>query len=214
MILYENITEEAFGLAVRIAADKLKALDPNGVCERTGAQIFDNETIQIEYLNSPYYVNLRTGAILDKDNKDSLQLRDKIILLHYLVDAKGSPPSGKLITYAQIEGGKFYFPVFHKRTVEPMIKYFSDKPELLIEVSEPLGAQKERYGDTSISLYPLPLVKMYIILWKGDEDIPANGNILFDKNVTDYLCAEDIAVLTEIVVWRLIRSIGKGVARF
>lgn len=210
MILYENITEEAFGLAVKIATDKLRNLSVDEICTKTGAEKVDEDKLILKYLNIPYYVDLKSGRIVDTKDEDVLPLRDRIILLHYLTDAKGSPFSGKLITYAQIEGGRFYFPVFHKRTVEPMIRFFSEKPEILIEVSKDLEAQRERYGDVSISLMPLPHIKMYLILWKGDDDVPPNGNILFDKNITDYLCAEDIAVLTEIVTWKLIKSVNRG----
>ncbi|MCS7281265.1 MAG: DUF3786 domain-containing protein [Desulfobacterota bacterium] len=206
MILYENITEEAFGLAIKMAQEKLAKMDVEDICSRTGSKKIDEERIMVSYLNNPYRVEIKTGRILDGDGNETLPLRDRIILLHYLTDAKGSPETGKLITYAQIEGGRFYFPVFHKRTVEPMVRFFSSDPEKLLEVSKTLGGQRERYGDLSISLFPLPLVRMYMILWKGDEDVPPNGNILFDKNITDYLCAEDIAVLTEIVTWKLIKS--------
>lgn len=206
MILYENITEEAFGLALRMASEKLMGLGVKDVCEKTGAQIVNDQTVMIRYLNQPFFVDLKTGRIVDEKNEDSLPLRDKIIILHYLASAKGSPFTQKLITYAQIEGGRFYFPVFYKRTVEPIVKFFSENTEMLIEASKKLGAEKERYGDVSVSILPLPRVKMYMILWRGDGEVPSSGNILFDKNITDYLCAEDIAVLTEIVVWTLIKG--------
>jgi len=208
MILYENITEEAFGFAIKKAVQKLAELKAGEVCNKTGGEKISEDMIRIKYLNMPYLVELKSGKILDSENKESLPLRDKIILLHYLTDAKGSPITGKLISYAQIEGGKFYFPVFHKRTVEPMIRFFAKDPEKLLKVSEVIGAKRERYGDLSISLSPLPFVKIYFIFWRGDEDIPPNGNILFDKNITDLLCAEDIAVLTEIVTWRIIKAAG------
>lgn len=206
MILYENITEEAFGLAIKMAVEKLSRLSADEVCKRTGAELLSQGKIMIRYLNEPYYVDLKDGRISNYKNEEELPLRDRIIILHYLTEAKGSPFTGKLLTYAQMEGGRFYFPVFHKRTVEPMVRFFSEKPEMLLEASRNFGAQRERYGDISVSILPLPMVKMYLILWKGDVDVPPNGNILFDRNVTDYLCAEDIAVLTEIVVWKIIKA--------
>lgn len=206
MILYENITEEAFGLAIDLAREKLRTRDLNDICDKTGAEPYDSTRIRLSYLNEPYLVDIRSGEIKHEEKEEKPQLRDKIIMLHYLVDAKGTPLTGKLLTYAQIEGGRFYFPVFQKRTIDPMIRTFSQDPDSLIRRAEKYGGERERYGDLSVSFRPLPKIKIYMVIWKGDNEVPPNGNILFDRNIVDYLCAEDIAVLTEILTWRLIRS--------
>lgn len=206
MILYENITEEAFGLAIDLAREKLKLRDLEDICTKSGAEPYDEKRVRIMYLNEPYLVDLRSGEIVQEGNGELLPLRDRIIILHYLVDAKGTPFTGKLLTYAQIEGGRFYFPVFHKRTIEPMIRNFAQNPESLISASKKFGGERERYGDASVSFKPLPRIKLFMVVWKGDSEVPPNGNILFDRNITDYLCAEDIAVITEILTWKVIRS--------
>jgi hypothetical protein len=45
-----------------------------------------------------------------------------------------------------------------------------------------------------------------LVLWKGDEDFPPEGNILFDASVASYLPVEDIVILTEMVVWKLVKK--------
>jgi len=44
-------------------------------------------------------------------------------------------------------------------------------------------------------------------LWRGDEDLAPNGNILFDANVPDYLPTEDVAVVSETITWKLVKAI-------
>lgn len=205
MILYENITKEAFGLAIELASKALETMNPQDLCKRTGAIYLGQDRIQLNYLNQSYIVNIRNSQIsLKRDEKEEISLKDKILILHYLTQAKGTPFTNKLITYAQIQGGKFYCPVFQKRTVEPILRYFGSEPELLINASAPIGGVRSKYGDTSVSLDPFPFVRFFIIIWRGDHEIPPNGNILFDKNITDYLMAEDIAVLSETIIWRII----------
>jgi hypothetical protein len=208
MILYENITQEAFGLAIELASKILETMNTEDLCKKTGAQYVDHDRVLLNYLNRPYLINIRNSQISIKDNeKEDIPLKDRILILHYLTQAKGTPITNKLITYAQIQGGKFYCPVFQKRTVEPILRHFGNQPELLIEVSKIFGGDKARYGDTSISISPFPNIRFFIILWRGDDEIPPNGNILFDKNIVDYLSAEDIAVLSETVIWKLINMI-------
>jgi hypothetical protein len=45
------------------------------------------------------------------------------------------------------------------------------------------------------------------VLWRGDEELAPNGNILFDANISDYLSSEDVTVLSETIIWKLVRSI-------
>lgn len=206
MILYQNITEESFGLALDLSIKKLTTLNPVELCKKTGASLLDLHRILLPYFARPHVVSLQNGQIsLQEDPETEIPLKDRILILHYLTQAKGTPWTNRLVTYAQIQGGKFYCPAFQKRTIEPILNCFGGQPENLVEIARELGGERASYGDASVSFYPFPFVKIVIILWRGDEEVSPNGNILFDKNITDYLSAEDIAVVSETLIWRLIR---------
>ena len=49
----------------------------------------------------------------------------------------------------------------------------------------------------------LPLVPLALILWKGDDEFPPEGNILFDRSITSIFSAEDVAWLSGMVVYPL-----------
>ena len=59
-------------------------------------------------------------------------------------------------------------------------------------------------GDAGYRFAPLPYAPVQIILWEGDEEFPAEANILFDATIGDYLSPEDAAWLASLVVYRLI----------
>jgi hypothetical protein len=48
-----------------------------------------------------------------------------------------------------------------------------------------------------------------LIIWKGDEEFPPEGNILFDRNILKMLSAEDIAWLSGMIVYPLM-GMAKG----
>ncbi|MBW1912080.1 MAG: DUF3786 domain-containing protein, partial [Deltaproteobacteria bacterium] len=50
----------------------------------------------------------------------------------------------------------------------------------------------------------LPLAPLALVLWKGDDEFPPEGNILFDKNISKILSAEDMAWLAGMAVYPLI----------
>jgi hypothetical protein len=51
----------------------------------------------------------------------------------------------------------------------------------------------------------LPRVRLTWVLWRGDDDFPADSTVLFDSKIDDYLPTEDIAVLCQSVALRLCR---------
>jgi hypothetical protein len=52
---------------------------------------------------------------------------------------------------------------------------------------------------------PLPRIPLTLVLWTGDEEFAPEATVLFDKSVRSYLPPEDIAMLSGMVVYRLIR---------
>jgi len=204
MTFYNNSSEEGFELAYELACKKLAGMDLKEICQKSGAQYLDRNRIMISYLNRPYLITLPKVEISLKDDEEKIPIKDRILILHYLTQATGAPYTNKLITYGQIEGGKFYCPVFVKRNLEPILSCFGDRPELLIDVVQKFGGQRSNYGDVSVSIDAFPMARIFIIIWKGDEEVPHGGNILFDGNIRHYLASEDVCVLTEILTWKLI----------
>ncbi len=204
MCSYEDISKQSFELALRLATQKLSTLKAEDICRNSGATRIDDDRILIYFLNQPYQVILSTGEISFKDKKEEVPIKDQILILHYLSQARGTPFTNKLIAYTQLQGGKFYCPAFQKRTLEPILKCFSHQPERLLDVAQPLGGKKATHGDVSVYFDALPFARIVIVLWRGDEEVPCGGNILFDENIRDCLSTEDVVVLTEVLIWKLI----------
>jgi len=206
--------EYGYGLAYKLACDQLaKVGDIKQHCLKSGATyetIDTKKVIILEYLNRSYQVTLPDIEISLKDSEEAVSLKDKILILHYLTQAKGTPASNKMITYKELPEGASYFPTFFKRTIKPLVNYFGQEPQRLMGAAEKLGGQKADYGDVAVTINAFSRVPITLVLWRGDEEFSPEGNILFDSTISDYLPTEDINVLCEIIVWRLVKSLGLG----
>ncbi|MDH5781158.1 MAG: DUF3786 domain-containing protein, partial [Dehalococcoidia bacterium] len=89
--LLPNIQEQSYELAYKLACEQLESKDIEEICGKTGAQRMDSNKIIIEYLNQPYLITLPNSGISLKDSKEEVPLKDKILILHYLTLAKGTP---------------------------------------------------------------------------------------------------------------------------
>ncbi len=213
--------QEAYGygykLAYELAGEKLTKIDDiEQQCRKSGAryQVVDSQSVIIvEYLNRSYQITLPDIKFSLVDSEEEVPIRDKILILHYLTQAKGTPLANDVIAYKQLPEGAHYFPTFSKRAIKPLTDHFGKQPHLLIDTAEKLGGYKADYGDAAVTINAFKLVPVTLVLWRGDEEFPPTGNILFDATVSDYLSTEDINVLCEIIAWKLVKFLKEGSAK-
>jgi len=124
--------------------------------------------------------------------------------MRYLVNAKDIPFKGADITFRQVPGGDAYFPAFIKRAQGPMAGFFGTNSALLYEAGIELGGRKNSDGDASICFNFFPKVPVKLIIWEGDDEFEPEGSILFDETITRHMSAEDIAVMSGMIVFTLI----------
>jgi hypothetical protein len=201
--------EQPLQLAYSLAREKLSGMDIKQQCLRSGAQYVHPDKVTIEYLNQSYVMAIPGMEISLKDSlhrRENIGLTDRILMLHYLITAKGTPPTGKLIGFRQLPGACFEHASFSREVLTPLLDRFGKEPERLVEAAAKLGGSKAGYGDVAVSIKASPRVSVIIALWRGDDEFAPNASILFDSTVTDYLSTEDMAVLCERVVEKLTHS--------
>jgi len=191
-------------VAYGIAKEKLAKIDVKKQCERSGAELQRNGSVTIRYLNQSYRLDIEKGNVSFVSSKTDVPLRDKILLMHYFIQAKGTPLTQKQITYRDLPGGLVYFPTFTKRTLQPLVETFGDIPRNIIKAGVSLGASNAFMGDASLRIDAFPRVPIFILIWASDTELPPGGNILFNSNISDYLESEDVTVVCETITWRLI----------
>jgi hypothetical protein len=203
--------------ALSLAEEALKRVELSLLAQRAGAEFIrpatDAAGLRLCFFNNAVLIRPGTPFIIHNEEQQAeVPLEEKIVLCHYLLQAKGTSPSGKWITFRQIPDGQFYDAAFQQRTRGPFLSLFGDKPDLFRASAEQLAGAPVTAGDAGMIFAVLPRVPVQLILWQGDEELPPESTILFDATVSDYLPAEDIAVLSGMLVYRLI-TIAKTLNR-
>jgi len=204
--------DEGYELAVNLAREQLASSGSiEQICLKSGASYIESRNaISLEYLDRLYLISLPDIEISFSDSEEEVPLYDKILILHYLNGAKGTPNSNKLITFKELRDGAVYFPTFYKRSIKILLDNFSEEPDRLLDVAGVLGGCKADFGDAAVTIYAFHHVPVTLVLWKGDEELAPEGNIMFDSTISDYLPTEDITVLCQTIVLRLVRLLKTG----
>jgi hypothetical protein len=165
----------------------------------------DEEKITLNFFLEPHHISFPQIEFYSPSKK-TVSLVTRILLLHYLIRADGTPLTGKWVGYKDIPGGLLYASVFARRVTDPLVRRFGRTAKWFKEVGTQLGGETAGVGDASFILKAFPFVPVQYVLWEGDDEFPPSAQLLFDASVDHYLSLEDIVVLGQITTGRLIRS--------
>lgn len=158
----------------------------------------------LPFLNREVEITFPRGEVVYERGEESPSLQEQILILHYLLQVQDVSPTGQLITFREVPSGEFYYPAFINRAQAPLLNAFGHAPERLLVVGKKLGGEKTNLGDVSMTFRPFPKIPISLVLWRGDEEFPPAGNILFDSTIGIFLSGEDIAFLSGTVVYKLL----------
>jgi hypothetical protein len=189
-----------------LACASIKAMDIEERAKKAGADYQkgeDGEKAIILFFSEPYYIQF-PQIEFHSPSKKTVSLVTRILLLHYLIRADGSPLTGKWVAYKDIPGGLLYAGVFARRVTEPLQRKFGRAAGSFKEVGLRSGGEMVKIGDASFILKAFPRIPLQYVLWEGDEEFPPSVQLLFDASVDHYLSLEDIVVLGQVTTGRLI----------
>jgi hypothetical protein len=191
--------------ALVLAAKDLMGRNSSEIAQLAGA-VLEGSNLKFQFMNRDLLVTTvsYTVAWAQQSPEEEFALTDAVMVLHYLQGTKGVRPTGEFVAYRQIQGGEFYTAAFHKRSEVPLTGTFGHKPGLLTKVAGSLGGQpKEGFGDESFVFRVLPNIDIVTIIHHGDDEFQPEGQVLFDKSISEAMSIEDVAWLGSALVYRL-----------
>ena len=197
-------------LAYKIACEQIGRIQNiQGQCLKSDSDyqaLNSRGIVTVQYLDCVYQITLPGINVSFQDSAAAVPLRDKIMVLHYFIQSKGTPVSGRWVTYKDFPEGVVYFPTFYKRAIIPWLERFGQCPEKLLDAARTLRGQRIDFGSIGVVIPAFKRVPVALVLWHGDEEFPSEGNILFDGSISDYLTTDDINMLCQTIAWRLVKS--------
>ena len=151
-------------------------------------------TVKVKLLGEDYKISHPGGEVYAPGSREVTSYVLKTILLRYLVNGRGTGPTGCYISFRELQDGHLFYPAFYHRTVRRLAQ-LSLQPERLLSL--PPVLRRLPYGDLSFAFTFLPDVIFAFIFYRGDEEFPPGANILMDSNIEAYFTAEDIAVVAD-----------------
>jgi hypothetical protein len=195
--------------AIDLAAGELAKVPLQELAESTGFAADGDRGLEAPFLDRRYRLSYPDFVFSDPEApaeaaEKQIPLQEQVLVLHYLQGAGKSRVTGSWVAYREIPGAAFYFSVFAKRAIEPLKKVFGDNLEGFKTAATALNGQPIETGDAGYEFALFPKTPLQLILYGGDDEFPAEANILFDAGIKDQLSPEDAAWLASLLVYRLL----------
>ncbi len=102
----ESNMVSGYETAYNNACAALKDKDPNDICANTGA-VYDERTnsLQVQYLSADYLIDCKSASVSRLTDSPPVTTTVKVLILHYLLNAKKHLPTNKLISFRDVRGG-------------------------------------------------------------------------------------------------------------
>ena len=131
---------------------------------------------------------------------------EAVLILDYLIGMarSGFSPSGSWISFKEAPAGVTFWPALEKSTIRPLAEALQKEGRELMELLQGWrGWRRMEGGDMALEVEALPSIMVRVIFWEGDEELPPEAAMLFDRALTGVYCTEDVAVLLMAVAQRI-----------
>ena len=205
-----NMPEKTYGLALEKAKQDLRGRDPMMTAALSGAKYekltANSGRFRLRFCEKEYVIDYPEALVHEEKSGQEPSTFIQILILHYLINADGTPSADKWISFRELPGGLGFEPAFQQQSSQPLVRAFGHDAEAFIRAAEALGGERLTFGSVSFLFRIFPRQWVAVVLDLADEEFPAWVNILFDGAASHYLPTEDWAVVGELLSSRLLQA--------
>lgn len=171
--------------------------DHEALCAKVGIHTYDEEAVRLSYFGVPHEIDRKTGRIsCPGDVSYEPGFDEALAIYNFFYYAKeGAENSGEWVHFRNVKDAGVFENAFEHLVLEPFAAYFSGRTEDFMAAGEGLGFLPLPYGDASFQVPAFSGIPLRVVFWDGDEEFPAKINLLFDKNITEFIHPESVTML-------------------
>ena len=175
------------------------AADPAALSLRSRVPYADGR-FSLTLLGRPVTVSWPDMVSRFSDDGSETASNTRILLARLLLEGALTAAKGQLLAYTDMPWGNVYAQQFRGRCILRMAGTYGHSLPGFEAAAASVAGVPAGSGDRSFDLPFLPGLTVRLLLWEGDEEFPAQAQILFSDNFSATFGAEDIAVVGDVLL--------------
>ncbi len=191
---------------VKEAQARLRQIDRAVVIARSGATIDPQGNLRVEFLRREYMIDHTEWTVKRADDGAAPPALTHSLLLTYLYTADGTPPLDRWLGFRELPNGLFYAQAFQGYTGAELVRDLKGDVETFKQASEKLLGSALPIGSAAYAFPVLPRLKLAVVMWAGDDDFPAQAQVLFQESAPHYLMTEGLAIIGNLLTGQIVKA--------
>jgi hypothetical protein len=195
---------------VKEAQAKLRRSDRAVVAQRSGAVLDDDGCLRVEFLRREYVIDDTEWTVKRADDGVAPPSLMQSLILTYLYTADGTPPIDRWLGFRELPNGLFYAPAFQSYTGAELIRALAGDAAAFKSAGERLQGMGLAIGDAGYVFPVLPRLKLAVVMWAGDDEFPAQAQVLFQESAPHYLITDGLAIVGSLLIGQIVKAARHG----
>ena len=205
---YINKSRKNFKKLYNKMFEVLSKRDINSILNNTDSRLTENKKIKLSFFEREVIVGLDEKNVYyagskNTDREEALDEYSSFLILHYLLNADGTPLTGDWISYRELPGGLFYWKTV-PIVLESLVEKFGDKGEKFLKKALKIGGEKYTGFKFGSVIYPFKMFPVLLVIDEKNEEFEASVRILFDRSAPHYLKTDIVKLIIVYIVNRLL----------
>ena len=195
-------------------AKRISGMDIDGLMKKLPELKREGDCLTIRHFARKYAMSLENFAIAAAE--DDLPVTSNARLNIYTLlwySREGAALTGDFKPFESLRGAGPFGPAFKKGVLAPFAAAFSGRTEALLHACEVLGGRRLNISDAGFELSAFDCIPVRYYFWDGDEEFPAQANMLFDMSCTDFIHVESIVTIATEGMRRIAEAAGVSLDR-
>ena len=191
---------------VKEAQAKLRQIDRVVVADRSGATFDQNGKLRMEFLRREYVIDHAEWTVTRADDGAVPPSIMQSLILTYLYMSDGTPPIDRWLGFRELPNGLFYAQAFQGYTGAVLVRDLNGDVAAFKQASEKLQGAALAIGDAGYVFQVLPRIKLAVIMWSGDDEFPAQAQVLFQETAAHYLITDGLAIVGSLLIGQIVKA--------
>ena len=184
-------------------------MDHSRLAARLPELTLTNDRLLVPYFRQRCAIRLTDGTIEPPPAWGSLSLMDEMnIYTHLWYSKDGAGLTGDWLAFEQLRGAGAFGPAFRRGNLAPFASTFAGHCSELEYALQSFGGVPLPTGDVGYQIDVFPTIPMRVLFWDGDEEFPAQCNLLFDRSATDFIHVESVVSIASEALKHLADTAG------
>lgn len=156
----------------------------------------DDRWLTVPYFSQPCAIARADGVITPPGGLKSFSLYDELNIFTMLwYSREDAHLTGEWLPFESLRSAGPYGPAFRSGNLKPFAATFSGHEASLREALLAFGGRRLPTGDVGYEIDVFPCIPMRVLFWEGDEEFPAQANLLFDRSTPDFIHVESVVTI-------------------